>query len=445
MSLILFYFHTDMVVAIITILFVFYWFVGSDLLVHVHDEYWREESRSIKRIAMSPTQNFLKHRNMVEPILKKHFEFYRLLPELSKLKFLLRCNSILKQKKFIGKEDLEITHTMKILLSASIVQLTFGLRNFSIPHFHTFIIYPGVYTSPYTGALHRGETSIKGLVVLSWQHFMEGYADAKDKLNLGLHELAHALDLSRIVKKSDPDFYEYFLKWQASSTEVFNEVNSMEDHFLRRYAGTDEREFFSVCVEHFFEDPHGFKSELPDLYRHLTMLLRQDPSMIGKHEHTKLSWDSNYPNLKDVVSNEKVKYKSDFKFWHSTNGVLLPIGLYAFFSTAEPKADLTVMAVFLGFFAFIGFINFFYRARIILVSEDYIFVYSPIISNWMHSYAIKNIISIKYIQNGEKGVLKITYLMNGNVETNSFRIGMERDEYVKLKTSMHRKQVMMSI
>ena len=433
-----------MAAAIITILFIFWWFVGADLFFHVRDNYRRDEERVVNNLSRHPTRNFLKHRAIVEPILQKHLEYYRLLPEVSKLKFLLRCNTILQKKQFIAKEDLVITNTMKVLLSASIVQLTFGLNNYSIPHFHTFIIYPAVYTSPYTGLLHRGETSIKGYVVLSWQHFIEGYANSKDKLNLGLHELAHALDLSRIVKQSDPDFYEYFLKWQASSTEVFNEVNSIENHFLRKYAGTDEHEFFSVCVEHFFEDSQGFKYTLPDLYQHLTMLLRQDPSMLGKNEHTQLKWNSNHPHLAEIVKNEKVKFKSDFQLWYASNGVLLPIGFYTFLSLVEPKADLRVAAIFLGFLAIIGLINFFYRSRIILVSEDFVIVYSPIISTWICSYAIKNIISIKYIEKGTKGMLKITYLDNGKAETNVFKAGMERKEYVKLKASMHKKQVMMS-
>lgn len=110
---------------------------------------------------------------------------------------------MIKHKEFIAKENLEITEEIKILISASMVQLTFGLRDFVLPDFHTFIIYPGVYKSPSTGILHRGETSMKGYVVLSWEHFMQGYENSEDKINLGLHELAHALDLSRIVKSAE--------------------------------------------------------------------------------------------------------------------------------------------------------------------------------------------------------------------------------------------------
>jgi MtfA peptidase len=433
-----------MAVALITIFVIFFWFLGGDLINYVRDEYSRTESRALNKLGRAPSRNFLKNRAILEPVLHKHFEYYRLLPELSKLKFLYRCNSIIREKQFVAREGLEITDDMRILVSGSIVQLTFGLDHFSIPHFDTFIIYPSAYTSPHTGALHRGETSMRGHVVFSWQHFMEGYSDSKDKLNLGLHELAHALDLSRIVKQSDPDFYEYFLKWQAGSTEVFNEVNNREDHFLRKYAGTDEREFFSVCVEHFFEDSNGFKATLPDLYRHLTMLLRQDPSMIGRDEHTNLLWDSNHPNLKEVVKNEKVKFKSDVQLFHASKWVLLPIGFYTLLSTGEPETDWTLTAVFLGIVAFTGCIIFFYRSRIILVSENFIFVYSPIISSWINSYAIINIISIRYDDTSSNGVLWITFLENGNVVTNMFRIGMERSHYENLKVAMHQKQVLMS-
>ncbi|MBK9639057.1 MAG: zinc-dependent peptidase [Bacteroidetes bacterium] len=140
-------------------------------------------------------------------------------------------------------------------------------KEFVLPDFRTFIIYPGVYNLHQLGPTSRNK--YEGICYLSWQHFIEGYENSEDKINLGLHELAHALDLSRIVKSADPHFYEYFLKFQTVSSDVFYDVGELDHHFLRKYAGANEREFFSVCVEHFFEDPVGFKSNLPKIYEHL--------------------------------------------------------------------------------------------------------------------------------------------------------------------------------
>jgi hypothetical protein len=43
-------------------------------------------------------------------------------------------------------------------------------------------------------------------------------------------------------------------------------VKSGEENFLRKYAGTNEAEFFAVASEVFFEKPKQLRREMPDLY-----------------------------------------------------------------------------------------------------------------------------------------------------------------------------------
>ena len=50
-----------------------------------------------------------------------------------------------------------------------------------------------------------------------------------------------------------------------------------EESFLRKYAGVNEHEFFAVCIEHFFEVPEQFQSNLPKGYYNLSLLLNLDP------------------------------------------------------------------------------------------------------------------------------------------------------------------------
>lgn len=433
-----------MILGSLLIFIFFMWFLGNDLLMILWNNGWQDEKRSINKIEKNPNRHFLKQRSELEPILVKHLEYYRKLDEHSKVKFLFRCLVLIKHKKFIGKENFDITEEVKTLIVASMVQLTFGLRDFVLPDFHTFIIYPGTYKSPLTGILHRGETSMKGYVVLSWQHFIEGYENSEDRINLGLHELSHALDLSRIVRSADPDFYEYFNKFQAASGNVFNDVNEMDHHFLRKYAGTDEREFFSVCVEHFFEDPKGFKTYLPQLYQHLTMLLKQDPDMLGREEHTHLKWKSNIPDEQHFLQMDKIKFKSDFPLWHSTNGIIIPLALYGFIVGMNPHLDAGELFFPFSFFIIGGIFNFFVRSMRVLVSEEYILVYSPIVPLWKKSFLIENLITIKYLQKRPSGALSFTFLNSGFVESKLFRVGMSRTEYNLMKEAMHNKDVLMT-
>ncbi len=430
---------------ILAIIFVFFFLqVSRDFLIIIWNGGWSNENKLAQKVFENPQGQFLKQREFIEPLLIKHFEYFRKLSEHSKTKFILRCLSVVHKKQFLGKEDMVITDEIKILISASMVQLTFGLKEYHLPNFRTFIIYPGVYTSPATGGLHRGETNMKGYVILSWQHFIEGYENSEDKINLGLHELAHALDLSRIVKSADPNFYEYFLKFQTVSSDVFYDVSELDHHFLRKYAGANEREFFSVCVEHFFEDPVGFKSNLPKIFEHLVFLLKQDPSMLGKAEHTKLNWKLNNPDLHHHLLNEKVKFKSDFPWWYSARGIIVPLAFFGFFMGLIPDLEFSdVISPFL-FIIIVGLIIFIYRFKRVLITENYIFIYSPFITTWRKSYLIENIISIQYFKKKTLGVLKFTIMNSGQVESKLFRLGMDRSEYNRLKESMNNKDVLMT-
>lgn len=434
-----------MALSIFIILFIFFWFVGFDLLKQLLHAGAADESRAVKMLAMQPGRNFTQQRKKFEPILIKNFEYYRLLSENSKLKFLLRCFTFIKNKEFQGRDGLIVTDEMKLQIAAAAVQLTFGLHDFLLRHFHTFLIYPDVYVSPASGALHKGETSLRGVIVLSWKHFVEGYELSTDKLNLGLHELAHALDLSRIVKATDPFFFDYFAKWQAASDTTFNEVNRSEEHYLRKYSGTDEREFFAVCVEHFFEDPHGFKKNIPQLYSHLSVLLKQDPCLLGVSEHTQLCWKPNHPGFLLPLHEKDVKFKSVFPLWHASKGIVLPFAFYYFFSYLNPKADLTAFFYLFATFSGLGCINFFYRSRILVVTEDYILIRSVIIPSMIRTYAIDNIISIRYNAGWTEGSLKFSYLEEGEVESRSFNIGLIRAEYDNFKAAMHNRDVLMTV
>lgn len=214
----------------------------------------------------------------------------------------------------------------------------------------------------------------------------------------------------------------------------------MDHHFLRKYAGTDEREFFSVCVEHFFEDPNGFKTHLPQLYQHLTMLMKQDPSMLGKVEHTQLNWKSNIPNFQLVLQNDNVKFKTDFPYWHSTSGILIPLALFGFVIGMNPELDTSEVLFPFSFFIVGGIANFFVRSKRLIVSEEYIFIYSPIFSFWKKTFLIENLISIKYFEKRSPGSLKFTFLNSGQVESKLFQLGMSRSEYNDLKEAMHNKE-----
>lgn len=238
-------------------------------------------NNSLNRILNSfNTQN-----NSVDLFLRTNFSYYRTLPENAKSKFLYRVNKFINNKNFEGRKELEVTNEMKILISASAVQVTFGLEKFLFDSFHTILLYPEKYYSTIDKRYHKGEVNLAGTIVFSWKDFKEGYAVAGDNYNLGLHEMAHALRFDKF-KNSDVDefFSEYFNKWQAIGNHEFYRIKAGKESFLREYAGSNKEEFFAVCVEHFFESAQKMREVLPELYKHMCVLLNQDPLNENKSE-----------------------------------------------------------------------------------------------------------------------------------------------------------------
>ena len=217
-----------------------------------------------------------------EKILLKYFTYYKKLSDKKKLIFCSRVVRFIASKEFETRKELKLTEEMQVMISASAVQLSFGLRNYIFPHFKRIIIYPEEFYSTATKNYNRGEVNTRGVIVLSWKYFVKGYAVEDDRINLGLHEMAHALFIQNLLVKSDIDmtFEKYFDEFRAKGTKAFWDIRKGKNTYIRKYAGTNLGEFFSVCVEYFFEVPKELKAKHPKLFRYLTKLLNQDPTKV---------------------------------------------------------------------------------------------------------------------------------------------------------------------
>jgi MtfA peptidase len=216
-------------------------------------------------------------------ILLKYFPYYQKLSSENKAIFEKRVARFLYSKRFIPRNVPEVTIEAKVLISASAVQLTFGLPNIYLDHFNKILIYPNDYYSSITKRFHKGEVNpLFGIIVLSWQSFVDGYIYPTDSFNVGLHEMAHALRLENIVRSEEYHFFdeELMTKLDEFAHNYCNSTVYPQADFLRPYACTNVHEFFSVSVENFFERPTAFKSTLPELYNILSKLLNQDPAAL---------------------------------------------------------------------------------------------------------------------------------------------------------------------
>ncbi len=210
-------------------------------------------------------------------ILRQQFSFYKKLNEKEKTFFEHRVASFIEDKDFVGRDGCVITEDMRVLISATAVMLTFGFRDFFIGLISKIVVYPSAFYSKTNQAYHKGEFNprLKALV-LSWEDFKQGYHDDNDNLNLGIHELAHAIHLNSIKERdvSSTIFNDSFkeLSILLSSQEVLrNElINSV---YFRNYAYTNQFEFLAVAIENFIETPQEFKTQFPEVYIKVRQML----------------------------------------------------------------------------------------------------------------------------------------------------------------------------
>jgi Mlc titration factor MtfA (ptsG expression regulator) len=208
-------------------------------------------------------------------ILLETFAYYHLLVSSEQAVFRVRLRKILGDKWFTGRDGLEVDDRMILQVGATMAQLTLGIERFYFPRFDRIVLFPDAFYSKLFEKDVKGMTVFHtGVVLISWPHYQEGYSNPTDRLNLGLHEMAHALYLDYFGHRR---MLYGFDRWSIIALPVFEEMQRNTQHpFLRKYAGSNMHEFWAVCVEHFFEAPIEFREKLPVLYKAMCQILRQD-------------------------------------------------------------------------------------------------------------------------------------------------------------------------
>lgn len=187
-----------------------------------------------------------------------------------------RVESFIDSKSITGRQGLLITPQISVEIAAAAVQVTFGLDTWDYSHFSQILVYPSEYKNPQTGKMHKGETNLGGFMCFSWKDFVAGNQSEDDKINLGLHEFGHALRFNGINGDDTDYFFEhYFKRWLACAAREFSRMRKGHSSILRKYGSVNINEFFSVVIETFFEKPLEFKTKLPELYNHTSIILNQ--------------------------------------------------------------------------------------------------------------------------------------------------------------------------
>jgi MtfA peptidase len=210
------------------------------------------------------------------------FSYYNdLSPEL-KRRFVNRVYLFRQQKKFhfIGLENNE---QVAILVSASAIQVTFGLKNYLLAYFKDIYVLADAYHMDNDEELYVGHVAPDG-IYLSWKHFVQGYTQTNDNINVAVHEMSHALLYNNFFAQygNDAHFRLNYEKFSNSTGPILADVITNRRSYLRSYAFSNLHEFWAVSAEAFFENPKGLKENMPDLYEALCRVLNQDPMTKNK-------------------------------------------------------------------------------------------------------------------------------------------------------------------
>lgn len=213
------------------------------------------------------------------------------------------------QKEFSTAHDLELTDRMIVAIAA---QASLPVLNLSLDLYRGWvgvIVYPGEFVIRKTvededGVVHEvehdasGEAWDGGPVILSWEDAQ--MTDGRDAYNVVIHEFAHKIDMVNGNADGRPPLYR---RWHAPVDErawsdVFDHAYDQfcarvdavpqrrwarfeRDSLIDPYAADHPSEFFAVCSEALFVQPHAFEAGYPELYRLLARYYRQDPARVG--------------------------------------------------------------------------------------------------------------------------------------------------------------------
>lgn len=215
----------------------------------------------------------------LDKILTKHLVYYTQLEDTEQERFRHRVNLFMQSRVFVIYAEIGFRE-MPILLSATAVKLSFGLKYFLLPFYKSIHVFPEEFigTAPTIRVL-AGNVSGNRIHV-SWKHFLEGIKEPYDGSNLGLHEMAHAYYFQNFETGTpeDASFVKYFHDFNTYGNQVFEEKRITGDVLYSKYAMTHFQEFWAESIELFFEKSHHFKSIYPELYRIVSKILNQDPA-----------------------------------------------------------------------------------------------------------------------------------------------------------------------
>jgi Mlc titration factor MtfA (ptsG expression regulator) len=176
---------------------------------------------------------------------------------------------------------LEVTDELRLLVAASAGILALGWPDYEWEQLAEVLLYPDDFDRDYEIGRDElaGQAHGWGTVILSVPALIESFADPDDGFHVGLHELAHLLDVEGtqfdgLPTGLDDRRVREFIALREKEMERLRRGKSVLDE----YGASDPVEFFPVAVEAFFEPALALRRRHRELYDFLAEYFGQDPA-----------------------------------------------------------------------------------------------------------------------------------------------------------------------
>ncbi len=185
--------------------------------------------------------------------------------------------------------SIDVEELDEILISASAVIPVFGFKTWYYNNLSGIILYPDTFNENLQFKNEGKSRRILGMVgtgrfekqmILSKKALHKAFSNDTDKHNTPVHEFVHLVDKMDGATDGIPEQLlgrDYIKPWLELMHDEMKAINNDQSD-IRKYALTNEAEFFAVVSEYFFERPKLFKRKHPELYEILQLCFQQNPA-----------------------------------------------------------------------------------------------------------------------------------------------------------------------
>ena len=220
-----------------------------------------------------------------ETVLQRDVVFFRVLDPAAQQQFRRQLQVFLGEKLITGI-GIPLDTTTRVLVGASAIIPIFGFPDWEWDQINEVLVYPNRFDGEFEFGDTQGHNilgmvgtgGLNRLMILSKPDLIDGFRNAADKRNVGVHEFAHLVDKTDGVIDGVPGVgldRQAIGPWIDLVRRKMAEIER-GDSDINRYALTNEAEFFAVTSEYFFERPGVLERKHPELYAALERVFNQN-------------------------------------------------------------------------------------------------------------------------------------------------------------------------